>query len=322
MCNTVDSPQLNEDFSVNKLPEVFRIEPASSCNLNCIHCPTGLRKNKSLGVMSEEIFYKVFLILQEAKPRVVVMYHGGEPLINMHTFKWIKEIKKIGIGFVKIVSNGMLLNHEKAIQMIDSGLDCIEFSLDGNSAEENNFIRKGCDYSLVIKNIKGLISLKKETCSDVPKIFITCTHFMDDNHFESESELEIPSFIKREFNGEFDQEVEYKNNFAYFWPGLRRSEGEKIYEIEKTLRNNDMVSTYCPHIVETISIRWNGDVVPCCYDLTSNYVIGSVLESTIEDIWNNNKFKKLRKSIFDKKYVSLCQNCHVLSPTHFLAVSQ
>lgn len=322
MCNTVDPPQLTEDFSVNKLPEVFRIEPASSCNLKCVHCPTGLRKNKSLGVMSEETFYKIFLILQEVKPRVVVMYHGGEPLINRHVFKWIKEIKKIGIGFVKVVSNGMLLKHEKAVQMIDSGLDSIEFSLDGKSVEENDFIRKGCDFSLVIKNIKGLISLKKEKCSAVPKIFITCTQFIDDNHVENESEQEIPSFIKREFTGEFDKEVEYKKNFAYFWPGLRGAESEKIYEIEKTFRNNDIVSTYCPHIVETISIRWNGDVVPCCYDLTSNYVIGNVLESSIEDIWNNNKFKKLRKSIFDKKYVSLCQNCHVLSPTHFLAISQ
>jgi len=32
----------NTDGKTDKLPEIVRIEPSSSCNLRCLHCPTGL----------------------------------------------------------------------------------------------------------------------------------------------------------------------------------------------------------------------------------------------------------------------------------------
>lgn len=43
----------NYDGVVQGLPEVVYIEPASICNLKCIHCPTGVLRNEiNRGIMS------------------------------------------------------------------------------------------------------------------------------------------------------------------------------------------------------------------------------------------------------------------------------
>lgn len=90
------------DFTVSGLPEVVRIEPASTCNLRYIHCPTGIDRSITRGLMTEETFEIVLRNLRELKHRVVVMYHGGEPFLNKHIFEWISAIKSMGVGSLKL----------------------------------------------------------------------------------------------------------------------------------------------------------------------------------------------------------------------------
>ena len=177
------------DFSVSQLPEVFRIEPASACNLKCIHCPTGIDRSSKRGVMSEETFGIVLRNLDKVKPKVVVMYNGGKLFLNKNIFKWIGVIKSMGIGFVKTVNNGMLLTEEMLTRIVESGLDSIEFSIDGQSSEENNAIRIGSDHDKLVDIIKGLVGIKSEKNSDTPSIFVTNTQFVD-----SERSIQTDSF--------------------------------------------------------------------------------------------------------------------------------
>ena len=62
--------------------------------------------------------------------KVVVLYHGGEPLLNKNFARMVREIKDLGVPFVKSVSNGMLMTQSVINDIIDSNLDAIEFSLD------------------------------------------------------------------------------------------------------------------------------------------------------------------------------------------------
>ncbi len=60
------------------------------------------------------------------------------------------------------------------------------------------------------------------------------------------------------------------------WPGFDC--GNKYKLVENPNVKNAQSSNYCNHIVETIIFRWNDDVVPCCYDLVGDYVIGNIME--------------------------------------------
>ena len=125
-------------------PKVLRIEPASKCNLGCVHCPTGTIE-MTRGVMSLEIFEKIILEIKKNVQhiKVIVLYHGGEPFLNKNFFYMLNEIKKINKDiFVKTVSNGTVLNEKIIKKIVESDLDLIEFSLDGQSAEDSEKIRK------------------------------------------------------------------------------------------------------------------------------------------------------------------------------------
>jgi MoaA/NifB/PqqE/SkfB family radical SAM enzyme len=144
-------------------PKVLRIEPASKCNLACVHCPTGIIEMER-GVMSLDIFQKILIEIQENKEniKVIVLYHGGEPFLNKNFFKMVKQIKEINNNFyIKTVSNGTVLNEKIIDQIVCSDIDLIEFSLDGYSLEDSEKIRKKSSASKTIENIKKLLEKKK-----------------------------------------------------------------------------------------------------------------------------------------------------------------
>lgn len=71
-----------------------------------------------------------------------------------------------------------------------------------------------------------------------------------------------------------------------------------------------------------MTVRWNGDVVACCYDLTSQEVLGNVKQDSLENIWNNDKYLYLRGSIDQKMFVKLCDNCNVVKPKVYLTLKK
>ena len=52
---------------------------------------------------------------------------------------------------------------------------------------------------------------------------------------------------------------------------------------------------WCRFLFSFMGILWNGDVVPCCYDIAGTKVIGNVKHKPIMEVWNNEAHKSLRK---------------------------
>ena len=129
-------------MKIPHFPKVIRIEPASQCNLMCSHCPTGTI-DMNRGLMDYQVFEKIIKKIKSYKNyvKVIVLYHGGEPLLNKKMFDMIEQLKKFKSDlFIKTVSNGMALNEKNSDKILNSNLDLIEFSLDGNSAKESEEI--------------------------------------------------------------------------------------------------------------------------------------------------------------------------------------
>lgn len=49
-------------------------------------------------------------------------------------------------------------------------------------------------------------------------------------------------------------------------------------------------------------IRSNGDVVLCCNDANSQYIIGNVKEKSLKELWNDPEFKKIREEVIKGRY--------------------
>ena len=129
------------------LPKVLRIEPASSCNLACSHCPTGT-VDIARTVMSEDVFDRILEDISGSSEdiKVVVLYHGGEPLLNKDFFRMVTDVREIlPDAHLKTVSNGMALTKKNVASILESSLDAVEFSLDAESAAQSQFIRRNSD---------------------------------------------------------------------------------------------------------------------------------------------------------------------------------
>jgi MoaA/NifB/PqqE/SkfB family radical SAM enzyme len=291
---------LYKDFSVAPLPKVIRIEPAGLCNLKCRHCPNKDAEASTKGVMSMDTFDNIIEQLKTlpALP-VLVLYHGGEPMLNRNFPHMVKTLRALGGKFIKTVTNGMLLNDEKIEQIIESGIDSVEFSLDGRSPEENNYIRTGGKFDLVIANIKKLIAKKKELGSETPSIFISNCQVPTREEVRKKPEPEVPQFLIDEFKG-MENEIDFKTTYMLMWTGLDL--GDR-YEIMENEGDEKEPSNYCEHVTEMMSIRWNGEVVPCCYDITSEYVIGNINTTSLKDIWNNERYRAIRRSIHERRFL-------------------
>jgi len=235
------------------------------------------------GIMRSELFNR---IVESIKPhldlvRVVVLYHGGEPLLNRHFGQMVRELKSLNIPFVKTVSNGMLLSDQACADIVNYRLDAIEFSLDGESAEENNFIRRNAQFEHIKTNIFKLIEYKQRIQSALPRIGISTTQFVRPDNYTRDQQAAAPDYLLQAFG---EQDVAFKPTFAMRWPHMIVM--DDIYDQFNDPFDQDDKNS-CDHVDSTITIHWNGDVVPCCYDLTSQLVMGNVLEKDIADIWNN-----------------------------------
>lgn len=290
-------------------PEVVRIEPASACNLRCIHCPTGtLQATRT--VMTQELFNIIKSQLSAKNIRVFVLYHGGEPFLNKNIFDFIEELRlSHPDSFIKIVSNGMLLNDEIISNICKSSLNQIEFSLDGLSPDESSQIRRGSDASKTIQVVNKLLHQISHTGSAL-KVSISTTQILDNSH-ELQSPLttkpSVPEWLISSFKGVDD----FKSHWAMVWPRMLIEDGFSVIEYDDQLMSKEYADE-CSHLNETITIRANGDIVPCCYDLMSDLAMGNVRDSTLTEIWNSFSYRQLRESIANMKPPSTCSNCNVI----------
>ena len=113
--------------------KLWQIESSIACNLNCVMCPWKDERTQSFktGDMAEEIWEALRPYLPETAS--VDFTGGGEPLLHPNLVAWIREANAAGCrtGFL---TNGLILNREKSLQFIQSGIDWIGFSMDGATA--------------------------------------------------------------------------------------------------------------------------------------------------------------------------------------------
>lgn len=301
------------DFSVLPTPRVIRIEPSSACNLHCVQCPSGSQKGPRRGVMSDAVFKRIISEIQRYKNvDVVVLYHGGEPFLSKNIINMIKTVKQIGIRFAKTTTNGMAIKEEMVSRILKSGIDCIEFSLDGNSPEENDRMRKGSDYRQVASIIKSMLIQKDKLNLARPDIVIANSQMATKKNFTN---VMTPKYLLDDFR-DFGDKVLFRNTFVYKWPG---SDTPKQYELLRP-RKKVVTSGYCNQLHEVTTIRWNGDVVPCCFDIMSVYVVGNIMRQPLSQIWNNEKYRDLRKSVYERKFKHLCLHCNEVVPHSYFVL--
>ena len=281
-------------------PTRVRIEPSSVCNLRCQHCPTGVSYGKvERTVMKPALFERILAQLrQQANFTECVLYLGGEPLLNKDLPLMIRRLRaETTVSRILFNTNGMLLREQLCRELAEAGVDQIEISIDGRTPEENNRIRRGADYAKVRDHIRLLARF-------LPAERITIANTVVKRPGDPDRPT-TPSFLAEDFPG-----LAIQSTYAMKWPGL---------EVEHSLLaeappDSKESPGYCKKPFTELAIRANGDVVPCCFDLGSELVLGNVKEQDLLDIWHGAAYRQLRETVLRNEIAALpalCRKCPI-----------
>ena len=269
-------------------PPNIRIETTNQCNANCVTCPRD-EMTRKLGIMDMGLYEKIIHECTQTPIRTLHLHNFGEPLLDAHLFDRIKIAKKRGLTGIKIFSNGSLLTPEKAMKLIESGLDEIKISVDAHSKETFEKIRKKLKFDIVAGNIITLLRLRAEHRKKFPKVTLSFVR-MENNIQEEKAFLE---YWKKEVD---EISIDKVHNWgANFFP----------------LHKNSRFYKPCLRIWNTFTILWNGDVALCCLDYNGRIILGNLRKSSIKDIWRGKKLREIRRFHIhtDLKNIPICENC-------------
>ncbi len=300
---------------VTDFPDVVRIETSGACNFRCIHCPTGIEPNGRKQLSRENFYYILEQFIENNFiPRVVVLYHGGEPLLNKDLEFFISTLKNLGVKKTVITTNASILNEVRSKGLILAGLDEMKVSFDGTTKEENDKIRLKGAFDKQSQNLINFLKLRRKLGRKNPTIRVSNCFFADLDFFKNRTKgkkLSPPKFLINTFK-EFLDEIQISSAPAMVWPGFNKFDELEIFEEEVKKPN------YCSLLFETFSILVDGSVVPCCYDLNADKVFGNIYKKNIFKIWDSNSFVKFRENFRKKIYHDVCNKCNFVRPRFLL----
>jgi len=289
------------------VPYIISVEPCSQCNLKCPECPTGegIIKRENLN-FNLQVYQR---LLDSIKPTTLhlLLYFQGEPLLNDDIYRMINYAKERGL-YVVISTNGQKLDKDNARQITESGLDRIIISVDGMDQETYKTYRVNGDIGKVLNGTKYLSNFRKEMKISKPEIVF---QFLIFRHNEDQ----VRSF--RQFGKKNGADKIWIKTAQVINPG-RASEvipaniefsrylldGDNKLKIKSELKNR------CTRLWRTCVITTDGDIIPCCFDKEAKYIMGSVKDETLSDIWKNEKYNQFRKKILSqRREIDICNNC-------------
>ena len=265
------------------------MENTNACNAKCIFCPHKKMK-RVIGIMSFSLYKKIIDECVDLGVTNISLYRIGEPFLDPFFIKKISYVKKKGVKFVSTCTNASLLTLNSIHDLLNSGLDEIEISIDGNSKYVYESIRVGLHFSLVKKNIQTLINLKKEGGFSKPIIKL--------NFVKTEiNQSEIKSFLN-----------EWRNDVDRIQISELHNWGDSLFnfDISEPHKNKSTNIFPCRALWTELCISWNGVVSLCSVDFEDNIIISNINEESIKKTWQNKRLHLLRMN-YDK--IPQCKSC-------------
>ena len=284
------------------------MEVFGGCNYTCQMCP---QSNPGRGKhftrkMPLEKFEK---ILDDLVPRYgypqINLEGSGEPTMAKDLFNYVKAVKKRNLKCF-MYCNGARLKGEFMKKVIDAGIDFIRISVIGYNKDLYKKWMNVDNFDLILSNIQ---EIKKYIEFSGSKCQLSTYHLITDN-----------SKINFEINQYKRNVIDLVNSQAYIWKMHNWSGNYDNINKRSSLEKRSCGRPFAPEL----TVRAGGEkgrtaaVVPCCQTLgppnEEKSILGHLDQDTYEEIWNGEKFSKLRKAHEEKKFdnIEYCKNCDFL----------
>lgn len=297
--------------SRTKDPVVYNIETTNACNMRCEMCPRTTMMTRSIEHLDMETYKTVieqikpfspsewqewedfvessYLISKNDMsenhfflyiiPRVIVLHGYGDPLLDKNMPERVKLLTEKDIPSY-FSCNPANINMDKTLEMFECGLDYIKYSIESIDDIRHKQIRgSASNFTESYKSICKLLEMKEKRNYETT-IVIT---MLDLHKTGQEDEFEA----LREAFEDLDVYIYLKSQDQQWYQD--KNEGTRsIHWIE-----------FCQFPWSSMTIKSNGEAAMCVEDFNNEIILGDAKKESLYDIWNGEKYHKLRKDHFD-----------------------
>ncbi len=277
-----------------KFPLMVLVVAASPCNARCPHCPASVQsKIRKTENPYLKLGYFKKIIDECCKFKADVRISGyGEPLLNPDL---IEVIKYAGLKKAKfsLITNGSLLDKNKARIILESNIDSIEISVDSHKKEIYSQIRVGLNFDKVKNNILNLVKMR--------------------DALKKKAVIMVSIINQPSRNPDIKGAVKY-------WKRIVDKVLLRKYVTWGVLPTKDYAAPYfdpkkrlpCPYPFERLMIDPSGYFRLCPYDdqqLIKPF--GHISKNSIQQVWLGERFTEIRKCHLNREFdkAELCNKC-------------
>ena len=274
------------------MPQVCHIDIVSVCNLKCIMCPQSKGIQKRQPKMSMDMFTRIIDQVCECRP-LIKLYMSGEPLLHDRLLDMIAYVSSKGCQTM-VHTNATLLTSEMAREIFRSSLTFLSFSFDGCSRDIYEKLRPPAKFDQVTANISGYLELRRQSTAKGPHTTVEIIKMQDTKNLlqkfvshwkdcgvDAVSVTDCMTWI----DGVDDFRVTPPANYGY---------------------------KPCPAPFLSCSFLSDGTIVPCCMDVNGKLPLGSMADSSFQEIWRGKRYNALRDTLLrgDIPLKMICRNCY------------
>ena len=257
-------------------PCLLKLELTDKCNAKCVFCDVHRAEEKETGFMSFEVVEQAINEFPEIK--LVHPYGRGESLLHPQILEILDYIKTKGKRIV-IYTNGSLFNREIQQGVNEIGVDEIRFSVESDSKELYEKLRRGLVWETFLNNIESFQRIKSPHIKTVARVGIVAENYKQ------------------------------KKKICDFW----KQKVDKVMAVKEAPFGRSVKWSYkyrpCPQPPwEQVIIRRTGEIAFCCMDAGGNFGIGTVKDG-IRVAWSNDRLDGLRKSVNSENDPEICKIC-------------
>jgi len=327
---------------VRSYPSYLTFDPSDVCQLRCPTCPTGIENHSKRDRSSAPTIYRrqrtqlgreLFDAVMDEMGEylfLIVFYDWGEPLLNKQLPDFIRAAHALEIETEINTNLSLRLTDAFIEDLLSSGLDYIEVSIDGFSQATYETHRRGGNLELVKSNLERLAATRERLGleTSITYNFIVFSfneheiraarryarqlgvNFNTRDAFTDDREW-LPSYRKNEKPRHSDEELaalptregQPRPHYAR-WTPLQDRGGSKS------------ISACGWHYGYSV-ITAGGPVQPCCAVAHENDDFGTVVpgRTRFADVWNGDRYRGSRAAFAGRETVdpaadTVCTSCY------------
>ena len=308
---------------VHHMPTFVSIEPANFCQLACPECPVGIHRastthlpanyqpildntRDNYGTIPRPL-YKQIIAQIAPYAHTLQLFWQGEPLLCDQLPEMIRLARQAGL-YTIVSTNAQRLDLPLARALAEAGLNRIIVSMDGWTQATYEQYRRGGSVEKVKQAVHYLRQAKTETRARM-LIELQCLYL-------STNEAEWGIF-RREYKALGADRLTMKTAQLYDYkqgsPLMPADQRFSRYRYEAKLGEyipKRPLHNHCYRLWSGCVIDVNGNVLPCCYDKSEQYVLGNIREQSLRQIWHGQKAQDFRGALLTRRaQITICTNC-------------